>query len=361
MSKGIQIGVNEIIEITYGVLLNQSSISYFYRICDDCQTVKRGDLFVAMSKDTKQAQQDIAMAVQRGAFGILFSGNVAISDLEVVWINVENIEQSLVRILRHYCIVGNKVLFLLNRDEYQIAMQVIVPKNNLEFYCGGIAGLINAVLESHANYFVYCDSHLNIEALPKGQQEIKILSQEKINEGSLPFIVSSYSLFNTKIFYQSEYYELTLPRIFVQLLARVLKFCEECSFKVQLDAFEGISNFKPLYLDEHGAIAKAGTTNKVLLACMDVKLYEQYLAYFTMNAKWAHLHLFVPAIYQEIYAPYAEVFGYASEEELFLQLIERRYNFALILGTSTHRLEERLTENKTEEKSLFEYLENPLE
>ena len=38
--NGIQLSVNEIVEITYGTLLNQPSISFFNQICDDVQKIK---------------------------------------------------------------------------------------------------------------------------------------------------------------------------------------------------------------------------------------------------------------------------------------------------------------------------------
>lgn len=354
MQKGIQIGVNEIVEIAFGTLLNKPSISFFTQICDNPSAVRRGDLFILTQKDSTQAQRDIEEAVQRGAFGILFSGNIAMNDEEVAWISVEDLEQSLMRILRHYLMMHNKILFLLDSDEYAIATQIIVPKKNLGFYCGSLSGLISYILQSEMAYFLHCNMNLNMESLPKNQQEIKILPQDKINENALPFSINSYSLFNIRIFYKSADYEILLPRLFVQSLARILRFCETYSFAVQLENFTFIANFKPLFLDERGVIAKPGTTNKVLLACNNDKLYGRYLAYFTMNAKWAHLVLFVPSAYQEIYAPCAKTFSYDRKEELFSSLIRERYNFALILGVDTQTLEERFV-SQTHEVSLFEY------
>lgn len=354
--KEIQISVNEIVEIAFGTLLNQPSISFFNSICDEVNDVKQGDLFVAHSqKSPKEIQQEIEAAVQKGAFGILFSGNIAMSDPEVAWISVEDLEQSLVRIARHYLIIGNKILFLLSSDEYQIASQIIAPKKNLGCYCGSLTKLVHYILTTDVAYILYCNTQINLNPLPKNQQEIKLLPQEKIDGEVLPFAVNSYSLFGIKIFYNTFDYEIPLPKLFIQPLARVIRFCEEYSLDVQMEHLERISSFRPLYLDERGFISKPGATNKVLLACMDIKLYEQYLAYFTMYAKWARLMLFVPRIYQEIYMPYAEVRCFESHQELFEQLIHEKYNFALIFGVETERFEEKFV-NNTQEQNLFEYV-----
>ena len=350
--KGIQIGVNEIVEIAFGTLLNKPSISFFSQICDKSSNVRKGDLFIA--KESTHTQNDIEEAIQKGAFGILFSGNIAMSDKEVAWISVEDLEQSLMRILRHYLLINNKILFLLQKDEYEIATQIITRKKTLEYFCGSLSGLIHNVIESNASFFLYCNTNLDLSEFPKNQQEIKMLSQEKIDENKLPFALNSYSLFGIKLFYKSADYEIPLPKLFIQPLARVLQFCEDYSINVQLENFTTLTNFKPIYLDERGVIAKPGTTNKVLLACQDSKLYEQYLAYFTMYAKWAHLTLFVPEIYQELYAPYAKVISYTNNTVLFTELINEKYNFALILGVDTNTLETRFT-NQIAEANLFDY------
>ncbi|MCI5969461.1 hypothetical protein [Helicobacter sp.] len=352
--KGIQIGVNEIVEITFGTLLNKPSISFFYQICDQSSSVRKGDLFVVTNKNNMQAQKDIEEAVQKGAFGILFSGNIAMNDKEVAWISVEDLEQSLMRILRHYLLIKNKILFLLNKEEYEIATQIATHKKTLGHFCGSISGLIHNIIESDAGFFLYCNTSLDLSTLPKNQQEIKILLQEKIQDNKLPFALNSYSLFGIKLFYKSTDYEIPLPKLFLQPLARVLQFCEDYSINVQLENFSTLTNFKPLYLDERGVIAKPGTTNKVLLTCQDSKLYEQYLAYFRMYAKWAHLMLFVPKVYQELYAPYAKAIPYTDNAILFTALIKEKYNFALILGIDTHTLETRFT-NQTTEANLFDY------
>lgn len=347
--KGIQISVNEIVEITFGTLLNKPSISFFSQFCYEIESIQKGALFIAND------EKDIEMAIQKGAFGILFSGEIAMSDEEVAWISVENLEEALFRILRHYLIIYNKILFSLSQDEYELSSQIFLPKENLSFFNGSLVALMNHILETPSVYILALLPSAYQEKLQK-QQEIQVFSDKKINEESLPFMVTSYSLFGIKIFYHSMDYGLPLPKLFFQLLARVLIFAEEYSLSVDLNKLERISSFKPLYLDERGFISRPGATNRVLLACEDVKLYEQYLVYFTMYAKWAKLMLFVPNIYHELYAPYGEVYSYANKEELFGLLLEKHYNFALILGENTQVFEERFQFHELEQ-NLFDWVE----
>ena len=50
--KEMQISVNEIVEIAFGTLLNQPSISFFNQICDEVNEIKQGDLFVSSKRIT---------------------------------------------------------------------------------------------------------------------------------------------------------------------------------------------------------------------------------------------------------------------------------------------------------------------
>ncbi|MDD6055165.1 MAG: hypothetical protein SOW25_06010 [Helicobacter sp.] len=353
MQKEIQIGINEIVQISYGTLLNRPSISYFAQICDVPEAVKKGDLFVATNKNS--AKDDIELAIKNGAFGILFSGDIAMSDMEVAWIGVEDLEQALVRILRYFLLANNKILFLLQKEEYEIATQIIEQKKSLSMFCGSIVGLISHILSTKCGYILYCNRDLDLKILPKDQQQIKLYSLEKIEENELPFTMLSYSLFTIKIFYKNAEFTLPIPKLFVQQLARVLRFCADYSFSVNLENLSGISQFKPLYLDEKGVIAKSGTTNRVILACENPQLYGQLLAYFTLYAKWAKLMLFVPHKFRDIYKSY-ETRSFRDRDELFNELLAQRYNFAIILGISTAALEEHFSCNVAE-VDLFTFAE----
>lgn len=348
--KRIQLGINEIVQVSCGTLLNRPSISFFEQICDDVNAVKKGDLFVLTQEN---AQEVITLAIQKGAFGILFSGNIAMGDEEVAWISVQDLQSSLMRLLRHYLLIHNKILLALEKDAYEIATQVITPNKNLSIFSGSLTGLIAHLLGRENAYTLYYDTTQKAQFLEK-QQEIQILSKERLGDEKLPFIVESYSLFGIKIFYQDADYFLPLPKLFIQTLARVIEFCLEHSLKVNLENFIGISSFKPVFLDERGFISKPGATNKVFLATENIELYERYLAYFTMHAKWAYLNLFVPKQYQEIYAPYAKVVPFSTNDEIFESLVYQKYNFALVLGINTQVLEEHFTKIE-DENNLFNY------
>ena len=348
--RSLQIGINEIVEVTFGTMLNKPSISFFSGICDDINAIKQGDLFVA--KNTEDAHE----AIIKGAFGILFSGEIAINDKEVAWISVDNLDQALFKILRHFLIVGNKKLFLLSKEEFEILFQILLPKNNVLCVNDNIVGLIHKVIDLENPYIFYHNESFVLREDWDLSGEISFLSNEKIPDDKIPFTLNSFSLFSMRIFYKSMDYTISLPKIFLQLLARILKLVEEYSFAIDLENLSGLSCFKPLYLDIRGFTSKLGATNRVLISTENNRLYEQYLAYFLMYAKYAKLKLFVPKIYAELFAPYADVVIYENREELFASLLDGKYNFALILGEKIEVFEERFKKQEIEQ-SLFDFAE----
>ena len=348
MKKGnIQIGINEIVEVAFGTMLNKPSISYFSGICECVENVKSGDLFIARNT------QDAHEAIIKGAFGILFSGEIAINDNEVAWIGVDNLEQALFKILRHFLIIKNKKLFLLNKEEFEILSQILEQKDNVLCVKCNVVELISKILTQENAYIFYHNKDFIVDENFMHNSEIATLNKEKIPDEKLPFVLNSSSLFTMRIFYQSKDYEIPMPTIFLQLLARILLVIEEYSFAINLENLSGISCFKPLYLDVRGFISKPGATNRVLISTEENRLYEQYLAYFLAHARWAKLMFFVPVIYKDIFSPYGEIATYQNKEELFALLLEGQYNFALILGENIKTFEERFLCNEVE-CSLFD-------
>ena len=81
-----------------GNLLNTPNISSFTDICVDVKKVSRGSLFFAFNID------EIDDAIFNGAYGIIFDSRVQITDAEIAWIKVEDIDKSLESLIRFHFI-----------------------------------------------------------------------------------------------------------------------------------------------------------------------------------------------------------------------------------------------------------------
>jgi len=87
--------ISSIIDIIDGKLLNSPSISFIYSFKTDVAKVKEGDLFIAYNLD------DIQIAIQKGAFAIILQNIYPITDKEIAWIKVENLNTSIIKLIRY--------------------------------------------------------------------------------------------------------------------------------------------------------------------------------------------------------------------------------------------------------------------
>ena len=86
--------LENILALTNAKLINEPFVNSFENIVFQADKIKRGDLFVAFE------EQEIQTAILNGAYGIIFSKPTQISDNEIAWIKVLDIEDALKRLLR---------------------------------------------------------------------------------------------------------------------------------------------------------------------------------------------------------------------------------------------------------------------
>ncbi len=86
--------ISSILDIVDGSLLNSPSISFIYSIKTKVNKVKEGDLFITKNLD------DIELAIKNGAFAIILEENYPIIDNEIAWIKVNNIDLTIIKLIR---------------------------------------------------------------------------------------------------------------------------------------------------------------------------------------------------------------------------------------------------------------------
>ncbi|MRJ02477.1 MAG: hypothetical protein GXO19_05880, partial [Epsilonproteobacteria bacterium] len=86
--------IENLIYLVGGELLNVPAIRSIRGITSHLARVRRGDLYIARDSSL------VADAVERGAYAVLFQGEVGIIDPEIAWIRVEGLYESVQRLLR---------------------------------------------------------------------------------------------------------------------------------------------------------------------------------------------------------------------------------------------------------------------
>lgn len=312
--------LNEIVDLLYADILNKPSIREFSGICCNVNYVKNGDLFFAHNKN------DIAEAINRGAYGVIFDKNVKITNKEVAFIKVDDIQKSKYKLIKYMILIGQfNILFLYN-DELLIA-------NSIYKYCFDV----NSNME-----FI---DFLNLKI---GKNDIKLIAT---NDFSL-MDLTSHKIFilqnNLKYDLKSVFsivirgIHINLPRYFEPKINQLISIFEKFNIDINLNSLSHAKFFEMLYVDSRIAIIKK--SNSAILGIQN-----------NMTNNGNEESFMKVCNFYKKYAKHLKIVIFTSQnlEEIFNALKKESFNLALIYNVSVsvireflEKKESLLTQNK---------------
>ncbi|WP_104712589.1 ferrochelatase [Helicobacter cetorum] len=318
----MRLGVNEAVELTFGELLNTPSISYFNSIVLSLDKVQKGSLFVA--KDNSL----IPKALELGAYGILYTGECELSDRDVAWIKVKDVERSLEYLFKFWLLHERLIGVLLSPIELEIAQKIIVSKTA---WClrKGIEDLF--ALEG-CKVALFCESAW-LDLFYR-QEKIGILRKE--------ISLLNQSLFYSPINYKQQHYELKIPCIFLEPLMKVIDLCERLEIEFDLNHLckkDPIIDYcKPFYVGTNLELAPYGTTARVIVAESSQEYFKAILKEALKTLLWGKVVVFYHKS-SEIFFENANNYFYTTQNNLKEQLRNLSFNFAFVYGVNSQTLE----------------------
>ncbi|TPH50830.1 ferrochelatase [Helicobacter pylori] len=320
----MRLGVNEAVELSLGELQNTPSISYFNSIVFSLNKVQKGSLFVAKDHTL------IPKALELGAYGILYAGEYPLSDRDVAWIKLKDIEHSLNHLFK-FCLLNERVVgALLSPIELEIASKIMVSdfvwclKESLE-YLFIIEGCKIAFFDK-----------LEWLHLFYKQERLK----EDLKESRL--IVLNQSFFCSALVYEKQEYELKMPCIFLEPLKRVIQLCEKLQIEFDLNLLGKkeypLDHCKPFFVNKNLEIAPYGATARVIVAETSKELFEMMLQEALETLSWGKIVVFCRKN-SAVFFKKANPYFYTTQNNLKEQLKNLAFNFAFIYGISSHHLE----------------------
>ncbi|GAA9921979.1 hypothetical protein VN0841_12160 [Helicobacter pylori] len=320
----MRLGVNEAVELSLGELQNTPSISYFNSIVLSLNKVQKGSLFVAKDHTL------IPKALELGAYGILYAGEYPLSDRDVAWIKLKDIEHSLNHLFK-FCLLNERVVgVLLSPIELEIASKIMVSdfawclKESLEdlFIMEGCKIAFFDKLEwLHLFYKQEC-------------------LKEDLKESRL--IILNQSFFCNALVYEKQEYELKMPCIFLEPLKRVIQLCEKLQIEFDLNLLGKkeypLDHCKPFFVNKNLEIAPYGTTARVIVAETSKELFEMMLQKALETLSWGKIVVFCRKN-SAVFFKKANPYFYTTQNNLKEQLKNLAFNFAFIYGISSHHLE----------------------
>ncbi|WRD62567.1 ferrochelatase [Helicobacter pylori] len=320
----MRLGVNEAVELSLGELQNTPSISYFNSIVSSLNKVQKGSLFVAKDHTL------IPKALELGAYGILYAGEYPLSDRDVAWIKLKDIEHSLNHLFK-FCLLNECVVgALLSPIELEIASKIIM------------SDFVWCLKESLEDLFII--EGCKIAFFDKLEWLHLFYKQERLKEDlkESRLIVLNQSFFCSALVYEKQEYELKMPCIFLEPLKRVIQLCEKLQIEFDLNLLGKkeypLDHCKPFFVNKNLEIAPYGATARVIVAETSKELFEIMLQKALETLSWGKIVVLCrknSAAFFKKTNPYF----YTTQNNLKEQLKNLVFNFAFIYGISSHHLE----------------------
>ncbi|GAA9217258.1 hypothetical protein BTM374_11350 [Helicobacter pylori] len=324
----MRLGVNEAVELSLGGLQNTPSISYFNSIVLSLNKVQKGSLFVAKDHTL------IPKALELGAYGILYAGEYPLSDRDVAWIKLKDIEHSLNHLFK-FCLLNERVVgVLLSPIELEIASKIMVSH------------FVWCLKESLEDLFII--EGCKIAFFDKLEWLHLFYKQERLKEDlkESRLIVLNQSFFCSTLVYEKQEYELKMPCIFLEPLKRVIQLCEKLQIEFDLNLLGKkeypLDHCKPFFVNKNLEIAPYGATARVIVAETSKELFEMMLQKALETLSWGKIVVFCRKNSAAFFKK-ANPYFYTTQNNLKEQLKNLAFNFAFIYGISSHHLESLLT------------------
>lgn len=268
--------ISSILEITKGELLNSPFISFIYAFKTDAKKVKEGDLFIAKNLE------DIQIAVKNGAFGILLEKDFSIIDDEIAWIKVENVETSIIQLIRYKLAIENLKAFYCDKASYDF----------LKIFCGNSNKNIVLIPNDLNKFFKILGDLSSEDILIYHHKEVldkiypnnkKLNNWDKFNIQNL----IEHSLFETSFSFENLFYsKLKIPSIYITQLLNVLNFLE-C--EVDFNKLKQFHNFKPIFLDRNLNLVEFGKSDKFLICQNNESLMKKEIDFLLSRYKYGKI------------------------------------------------------------------------
>jgi len=317
--------------LTQAALINEPCVHSFENIVFEAHKVKRGDLFFAYNNE------EIAVAVTNGAYGVVFDKPTQISDDEIAWIKANNLDEALKKLIRFKSIEKEMVAYECHEIIFKLSLQIITPSNFLTVF-GDLKSIFKTLLEAgDRTIILFCPALVD--------KEIFAVVKKIPHPPHLPIQIMEQTLFETSFIYDNIFYERQLiSPLFIPYLEELLHLYKTLNIEYKLRKFTPIDHFEPVFVNKKFEIKSFGSSDKVVIFETNSELLDVEVLFLERYAPWANTIFILPA-YIAIEKS-EKTFSYKNEKDIINILRENRFNFALVVGVDKSILNKPLSSQK---------------
>ena len=303
--------LDDFVEIIGGKLCNATHTPLINSVVVRLERILRGDAFILRNKS------DLSEAINRGAYAIVSDCFCDVGDDEVAFILVENLHSALERFAKYIKLTNGIEIFALNATDFALARAIARDKNIA--FARDIFELVDAL-------------HFHIILI---DFEVIFFETESIkNIRNLLFKILYQTLFELKIEFENQIFELILPSIFTNNLNDILYFFKMRHIDFKLSFDENL--FLPTFINTSAQCVKYGQSMRFFYATKNKDLFQKYIQ-FMQNANWGKMLILVDSASD--FASDLEVKIYKNNDELLQYFKTEKYHFFAVYGLEQYEIE----------------------
>lgn len=272
--------IEDLLNLTAGTIVSEPTIHAINSVTVYPSKVEQGDLFISNS------QEDIATAIENGAYAIIFSDDsLEIIDEEVAWIKVDDIQKSAFKLIRYVLISREANFYLFTEHELSFLKMIITQKSNFEILPNDWRKMFEKILNSNSKMFVGTNSELMKMIKP----DVAILNKEASCE------IISDTLFKTTFKINNYIYqEKDITPFHVDFLQRVVEFCDLHHLPYNLDRVRYTKHFVPVFIDSTLNVKNPSKSDKVAIFTDNLQDVYKAREYVRYNGAWVKTIVLTP-------------------------------------------------------------------
>ncbi|WP_297441231.1 hypothetical protein [Sulfurimonas sp.] len=313
-----------------GELINSPFVNNFTNIIFEAKAVRRGDLFIAFDETT------IEEAIFNGAYGVIFDKPTQITDSEIAWIKVKDLEDALKRLLRFELINKETTVYECDEIILKLALQVVTEPNFVVLH-GDIKAIFKMLSNIESGSIILFSPALTSKDIFTNTKKLPKAPANSIN-------IVEQTLFETSFIYDNTFYERQLiSPFFMPYLEKLLYLFKSLKINFRLRKFTPIEHFEAVFTNKNFEIKEFGTSDKVLIFEKSSALISNEISFLQSQACWAKIIHLIPLSYKSsIDSDSQNIFIYRYEDEIKSILKANSFHFALLVGVDKSILDKPL-------------------
>lgn len=329
--------ITSLVQLIDGDLKNHPSISFVYNIQTNIAKLRDGDLF--LSNDESQINQ----AVKAGSFGIVYENSlIKISDKEIAWIQVNKIEDAIVKLIRYF--LSNIELDVFFIDEITLEILKLTSSHNYIIFDENLNENLLKAQTLQKDDIVLCCNKILLKKIYPLFKTFPIKNYELTN-------VTIHSIFETTFSSNGMLFpRVKVPFLYIDTFLSVIEYLD---IKLPLQEIIGLKKWNllnPIFINKAYKPIDFGKSDRFIMTTPFIKKALYQLSHIQENYTYGKIIILID---KNLSQNSKNTITYTDNEELEFFIKTLNYNLLYIIGKDNDEII-KILQKPTSQISLFD-------